>query len=163
MWPPISSARIASAWAAASSGVSANLTPPAFIRPPVRTCDLITVGAPIPAASSRASSGVVAKPWAETGMPALATIRRDSNSKKRIGPRSLSGARAARAGSYATGSESSARSARVVEGCSSHATVPSSRSRSATTRASRAAMWTVQPAAASWSHSRASRTSANVS
>ena len=127
------------------------------------TCDLITVGAPIPAASSRAASGVVAKPWAETGIPALATTCRDSNSKKRIGPRSLGGARAARAGSYATGSESNARRARVADGCSSQSTVPASRSRSATTRASRAATWTVQPAAASWSHSRASRTSANVS
>ncbi len=35
------------AWLSASSGVSANLTPPAFMRPPVSTCDLITVGPPI--------------------------------------------------------------------------------------------------------------------
>ena len=41
---PISSARMSRACASASSGVSANLTPPAFIRPPVSTCDLITVG-----------------------------------------------------------------------------------------------------------------------
>ena len=47
MWPPISSFRISSACCAASSGVSANLTPPAFIRPPVSTWDLITVGPPI--------------------------------------------------------------------------------------------------------------------
>ena len=43
-WPPISSCRIVSAWSAASSGVSADFTPPAFMRPPVRTWDLITVG-----------------------------------------------------------------------------------------------------------------------
>ena len=30
--------------ASASSGVSANFTPPAFMRPPVSTCDLITTG-----------------------------------------------------------------------------------------------------------------------
>ena len=42
-----------------TSGVSANLTPPAFIRPPVRTCDLITVGPPIRWAASRASVAVV--------------------------------------------------------------------------------------------------------
>ena len=41
MWPLISSARIASACSAASSGESANFTPPAFIRPPVSTWDLI--------------------------------------------------------------------------------------------------------------------------
>ena len=46
------------ACASACSGVSANLTPPAFIRPPVRTCDLITVGPPIRCAISRASRGV---------------------------------------------------------------------------------------------------------
>ena len=81
MWPPISRLRIASACSAASSGVSANLTPPAFMRPPVRTCDLMTVGPPIRSAISRASSGVVAKPKSVTGMPARLTISRASYSK----------------------------------------------------------------------------------
>ena len=72
-----------SACSAASSGVSANLTPPAFMRPPVSTCDLITTGPAISSAIRRASSGVVAKPCLETGMPAFATICRDSYSKKR--------------------------------------------------------------------------------
>ncbi len=80
MWPLISSSRISAACAAASSGVSANLTPPAFIRPPVRTCDLITVGPPISAAASRASSAVVQKPYFVTGIPARSTILRDSYS-----------------------------------------------------------------------------------
>ena len=161
MWPPISSARIVSACAAASSGVSANSTPPAFMRPPVSTCDLITVGAPISSAIRRASAAVFAKPCAETGMPALRTIWRDSYSKNRIGARTLTGSRAGRRQS--TGADSSARSARVVEGCRSHETPLASRSRSATTRDSRAATWIAQPDAASRSHSRASRTSANVS
>ena len=51
-----------SACSAASSGVSANCTPPAFILPPVSTCDLITVGPSIRSAAARASSGVLAKP-----------------------------------------------------------------------------------------------------
>ena len=80
MWPPISSSRISAAWASASSGVSANLTPPAFIRPPVSTWDLITVGPPIRSAASRASAAVVAKPYSVTGIPARSTIRRDSYS-----------------------------------------------------------------------------------
>ena len=74
MWPLISSRRISSACEAASSGVSANFTPPAFMRPPVSTCDLMTVGPPISSAARRASSAVVAKPCADTGIPALATI-----------------------------------------------------------------------------------------
>src|SRR5829696_7963277 len=90
MWPLISSARISSAWAAASSGVSANLTPPAFMRPPVSTCDLTTVGAPMSCAMRRASSAEVAKPCGEVGMPALATIFRDSYSKNLMGCGSLS-------------------------------------------------------------------------
>src|ERR1700755_9717 len=53
MWPLISSFRIASACSAASSGVSANLTPPAFIRPPGRTWDLMTTGPPISSAAAR--------------------------------------------------------------------------------------------------------------
>ena len=81
MWPPISSWRIASACSAASSAESANLTPPAFMRPPVSTWDLITVGPPIRCAISRASSAVVAKPKSVTGMPARLTISRASYSK----------------------------------------------------------------------------------
>ncbi len=50
------------ACASASSGVSANFTPPAFMRPPVSTCDLITVGPPIRAAIAFASAGSVVKP-----------------------------------------------------------------------------------------------------
>ena len=84
MWPLISSFRTFSACSAASSGVSANCTPPAFIRPPVSTCDLITTGPPISSAIRRASSAVLAKPCLVTGIPALATIARDSYSKKRI-------------------------------------------------------------------------------
>ena len=80
MWPLISSPRISAACASDSSGVSANLTPPAFIRPPVRTCDLITVGPPIRWAASRASVAVVQKPYSVTGTPARSTIRRDSYS-----------------------------------------------------------------------------------
>src|SRR3954471_22011205 len=84
MWPLISSFRIASACSAASSGVSANLTPPAFIRPPVSTCDLITTGPPISSAALRASSGVVQKPYLVTGIPASSTILRASYSKNLI-------------------------------------------------------------------------------
>ena len=53
---------MSAACASASSGVSANFTPPAFIRPPVSTCDLITVGPPISSAIARASAASVAKP-----------------------------------------------------------------------------------------------------
>ena len=80
MWPLISSLRMSSACAAASSGVSANLTPPAFIRPPLSTWDLITTGPPISSAASRASSAVVQKPYLVTGIPASSTIFRASNS-----------------------------------------------------------------------------------
>ena len=80
MWPPISSSRISAACAAASSGVSANLTPPAFIRPPVKTCDLITVGPPIRSAASFASSLERQNPYSVTGIPARSTMRRDSYS-----------------------------------------------------------------------------------
>jgi hypothetical protein len=62
MCPLISSLRISSAWSAASPGLSANLTPPAFMRPPVSTCDLMTVGPPIRSAIARASSRVLANP-----------------------------------------------------------------------------------------------------
>src|SRR5688572_15793440 len=88
MWPLISSFRISSACAAASSGVSANFTPPAFMRPPVSTCDLITVGPPMSMAILRASSALVAKPYLVTGMPARLTMSRASYSKNLIGPAS---------------------------------------------------------------------------
>jgi hypothetical protein len=55
-------------------GLSANLTPPAFIRPPVRTWDLITTGPPISSATLRASSALVQKPYLVTGIPASSTI-----------------------------------------------------------------------------------------
>ena len=71
---------MASACSAASSGVSANLTPPAFMRPPESTCDLITVGPPIRSAAARASSAVFAKPKSVTGIPARLMISRDSYS-----------------------------------------------------------------------------------
>src|SRR3954454_15307006 len=90
MWPLISSARIASACSAASSGVSANFTPPAFMRPPVSTWDLMTVGQPNSSEIRRASSGDVPKPCGETWIPALATIFRDSYSKNLMGGGSLS-------------------------------------------------------------------------
>ena len=80
MWPLISSLRISSACSAASSGVSANLTPPAFIRPPLSTWHLITTGPPISSAALRASSAVVQKPYLVTGIPASSTIFRASNS-----------------------------------------------------------------------------------
>src|SRR5919197_6627604 len=84
MWPLISRSSTCAAWRSASSGESANWTPPAFMRPPVSTWDLITTGFAISSAIRRASSAVVAKPCGETGMPARATIWRDSYSKKRI-------------------------------------------------------------------------------
>src|ERR1044072_2949730 len=90
MWPLISSPRMNSACSAASSGESANFTPPAFMRPPVRTCHLMTTEPPISAAILRASSGVLAKPCGDTGIPAALTIWRLSSSKKRTSaPRGL--------------------------------------------------------------------------
>src|SRR3981081_2734417 len=62
MCPLISRARMSRAWTSASSGLSANLTPPAFMRPPVRTWDLITVGPPIRWAISRASPAPAVRP-----------------------------------------------------------------------------------------------------
>src|SRR3954451_5111343 len=84
MWPLISSWRISAAAASASSGRSANLTPPAFIRPPVRTCDLMTTGPASSSAIRRASWADFAKPPLEVGIPARATICLDSYSKNRI-------------------------------------------------------------------------------
>ena len=75
---------MSAAWASASSGVSANFTPPAFIRPPVRTCDLITTGPSTSSAIVRASAADFAKPPLEVGIPARATICLDSYSKNRI-------------------------------------------------------------------------------
>jgi hypothetical protein len=60
--------------------VSANLTPPAFIRPPVRTCDLTTTGPSIFFAAFSASAADLAKPYSVTGIPADSTMRRDSYS-----------------------------------------------------------------------------------
>ena len=71
---------MSAAWASASSGVSANLTPPAFIRPPVSTWDLITVGPPIRSAAVPGLGGGLAKPYSVTGIPARSTMRRLSNS-----------------------------------------------------------------------------------
>ncbi len=68
------------AWAWASSGVSANFTPPAFMRPPVSTCDLMTTGPPMSSAICLASSAVRANPCFESGMPSRARIWRDSYS-----------------------------------------------------------------------------------
>ena len=73
------------AFSAASAGESANCTPPAFMRPPVSTCDLITTGPPMLSAAARACSAVVAKANLVVGMPARRTISRDSYSKKRMG------------------------------------------------------------------------------
>src|SRR5215204_6335150 len=87
MWPPISSARMSLAYSAAWSALSANFTPPAFMRPPVSTCDLITVGPSIRSAISRASSAVCAKPESVIGTPSRARICRDSYSKKRMAAR----------------------------------------------------------------------------
>ena len=80
---------MAPACAAASSGVSAKRTPPAFIRPPARTCDLITVGPPISSATRRASCAVVASSAGATAMPARRTISRDSYSKNLLGAGSV--------------------------------------------------------------------------
>src|SRR4051794_22080431 len=60
------------------------------MRPPVSTCDLMTVGAPTSCAMRLASSAEVAKPCADVGIPALATIFRDSYSKNLMGGGSLS-------------------------------------------------------------------------
>ena len=62
MCPLISSFSTSSACFSASSGVSANCTPPAFMRPPESTCDLMTVGPPMRSAIVRASSALVVKP-----------------------------------------------------------------------------------------------------
>ena len=53
------------AWVRTSSMVAANLTPPAFPRPPVLTCDLTITGVPSFSAAATASSTLV------TTMPGL--------------------------------------------------------------------------------------------
>src|SRR3954452_13785805 len=93
MWPLISSSRMSAAWPTASSGVSANFTRPAFIRPPVRSCDLITVGPPMRSAIARASSASVTNPKSVTGMPARLTISRASYSKNLMEAREPTNAR----------------------------------------------------------------------
>src|SRR4051812_30581353 len=80
----MASSRTRPACSAASSGVSANCTPPAFMRPPVSTWDLMTTGPPMSSATAQASSAVLAKPNLVVGMPARRTISRDSYSKKRM-------------------------------------------------------------------------------
>src|SRR2546425_582663 len=57
-WSLMRSARMSRAAASASSGVWANLTPPAFMRPPVRTCDLRTSAPPSSAAIVSASAAL---------------------------------------------------------------------------------------------------------
>src|SRR5581483_5500868 len=84
MWPLISSSRIAAACLRASSGVSANFTPPAFMRPPVSTCDLMTTGPPTERAISAASSAVRANPPPATGIFSRSRTRRDSYSNSLI-------------------------------------------------------------------------------
>ncbi len=61
--------RIAAAFSAASSGVSASLTPPALPRPPVFTWALTTTWAPILRAASRAASAVVQTSPGVPGIP----------------------------------------------------------------------------------------------
>ena len=52
------SARIFFAASAACAGVSAKSTPPAFMRPPLSTCDLSTAGPLISFATASASAGL---------------------------------------------------------------------------------------------------------
>ncbi len=61
--------KIAFAFSNASSGFSANLTPPALPRPPIFTCALTTTLPPSFSAAARASSGVVATAPPRTGTP----------------------------------------------------------------------------------------------
>src|SRR5664279_4882616 len=91
MCPLISSWRMSRACSSASWWVSANLTPPAFMRPPVRTWDLMTVGPPMRSAIARASAALVVKPKSVTGMPARLTTSRASYSKNLMRRGSLHG------------------------------------------------------------------------
>ena len=75
MWPLISSSSTCSACAAASSGVSANWTPPAFIRPPVSTWDLITTGPPISLGDPPRLLGGLGEPVLGDGDPGLGDDR----------------------------------------------------------------------------------------
>ena len=74
------SSRIAWAWPSASSGVSANFTPPAFMRPPESTCDLMTTGPPMSAAAVFASVAVLQKWLFGSGIPTVWRICFDSYS-----------------------------------------------------------------------------------
>src|SRR3954465_11313230 len=98
MWPLISSSRISFASPSARSGVSAKRTPPAFIRPPVRTCDLMTTGPATSSAMRLASSAVCAWPPGATGMRSRSKILRDSYSKNLMAARETSGSRFAEPG-----------------------------------------------------------------
>src|SRR4051794_37715116 len=91
MWPLISSSRISRASPSASSGVSAKRTPPAFIRPPVKTCDLMTTGPATSVAIRLTSSTVLAKPPGATGTRSRSRIWRDSYSKNLMAARESSG------------------------------------------------------------------------
>ena len=68
-WPFTSMGRIASKAAAASSGVSAKRTAPAFMRPPESTWLFSTTGPPIVSAARRASAAVVASSPRPSGSP----------------------------------------------------------------------------------------------
>src|SRR4051794_21479569 len=63
--------RIPRALSSASSGVGANLTPPALPRPPVLTWALTMTGPPSSSAAARAASGVVTTVCLVTGTPYL--------------------------------------------------------------------------------------------
>src|SRR3954454_22292976 len=67
MCPLMSRPRMASAFASASSGVSASLTPPALPRPPVLTWAFTTTVVPYCSASALASAGVLATSPGSTG------------------------------------------------------------------------------------------------
>src|SRR4051794_29709409 len=98
MWPLISSSRISRASPSASSGVSAKRTPPAFIRPPVSTCDLMTTGPPTSSAIRLTSSTDFAKPPGATGTRSRSRIWRDSYSKNLMAARETSGSARAEPG-----------------------------------------------------------------
>ena len=66
------------------------------MRPPVSTCDLMTVGPPMRSAIACASAASVVKPKSVTGMPARLTISRASYSKNLMRAGTLLGS--ARAG-----------------------------------------------------------------
>src|SRR4051794_14903931 len=69
VWPLMSIPRMLRACVSASSGVAANLTPPALPRPPAFTWALTITGPPSCSAAARACSGVDTTTWAVTGTP----------------------------------------------------------------------------------------------